>query len=67
MRAREIGEKVLAVLMMLCIICGLILMMCESDDWNTQRLTLFGGLGLFMVGMAPGIIISLRDWGRDHG
>ena len=68
MKAREFGEKVLAVLMMLCIICGIILMMCESEDWNTQRLTLFGGLALFLIGMTPGAVIALRDWRREsHG
>ena len=67
MKLRMIGERVVAVLMMACIICGLILMMCESDDWNTQKLTLFGGLGLFLLGVLPGIIVSLRDWGREHG
>ena len=67
MKLREIGQKILAALMMVCIICGLLLMMCESDDWDTQRFTLFGGLGLFLLGMMPGVIISLRDWGREHG
>lgn len=67
MTLRDVCKRLLAVLMMACIICGLILMMCESNDWNTQRLTLFGGLGLFLLGMAPGVIISLRDWGRECG
>ena len=67
MRLRDICKKFLAGLMMACIICGLILMMCESDDWNTQRLTLFGGLILFLLGMTPGLIVSLRDWRRERG
>ena len=65
MKIREFGQRVLAVIMMLCIITGIILMMCESDDWATQRLTLFGGFTLFLVGIAPGAIIALRDRRRE--
>lgn len=60
MKAREIGERILAVLMAACIIFGLILMMCESADWNTQKLTLFGGAALFIIGIVPGVIISMK-------
>lgn len=67
MKAREIAERVLAVLMMLCVIGGLILMMCESEDWNTQRLTLFGGAALFILGIVPGLIISIRNRGELLG
>lgn len=68
MKIREFGQKVLAVMMMLCIICGIILMMCESEDWHTQRVTLLGGFALFLVGIAPGIIISLKERRRElHG
>lgn len=68
MKIREFGQRVLAVIMMLCIITGIILMMCESEDWNTQRVTLLGGFALFLVGIAPGIIISLKERRREsHG
>lgn len=67
MNLREIAKRLLAVMMMLCIISGLILMMCESEDWTTQRLTLFGGFGLFLIGVAPGAIIAFRERGREHG
>lgn len=53
--------------MFVCIISGIILMMCESEDWNTQRLTLFGGFSLFLVGILPGLIISLREGRRERG
>lgn len=64
---RKVLEKVLAVIMMLCIVCGLILMLCESADMHTQLHTLFGGLALFLIGVLPGIFISAREWIRDHG
>lgn len=67
MKAREIGERILAVLMAACIICGLILMMCESEDWNTQRLTLLSGAALFFIGTLPGVIVSLRNRGESIG
>ena len=67
MKAREIGERILAVLMAVCVICGLILMMCESEDWNTQRLTLFSGAALFFIGTLPGVIVSLRNRGEGIG
>lgn len=67
MKLKEIGEKVFAVLMMLCIVCGIILMMCESEDWNTQRLTLFGGFALFLIGVAPGAIIAFRERRYERG
>lgn len=60
MKAREIFEKVLGALMMICVIGGLLLMMCESADWNTQKLTLFGGAALFIIGIVPGVIIARR-------
>lgn len=68
MKIREFGQRVLAVIMMLCIITGIILMMCESDDWTTQRFTLFGGFALFLVGIAPGVIIAMNERRRErHG
>lgn len=67
MRAKEILEKVIAAFMMLCIVCGIILMLCESEDMHTQLKTLFGGLCLFLIGVLPGIFISAREWIRDHG
>lgn len=51
-------ERLLAVAMMICVISGIILMLCESDDWNTQRTSLFFGFGLFILGILPGAIIS---------
>ena len=66
-RLREIAERITAVFMFVCIISGIILMMCESEDWNTQRLTLFGGFSLFLVGILPGVIISLREGRRERG
>lgn len=67
MRAKEIFERVIAVIMMLCIACGLILMLCESEDMHTQIRTLFGGLALFLIGILPGLFISAREWLREHG
>lgn len=67
MRVKAICEKVLAVIMMACIVCGLILMLCESEDMHTQMHTLFGGLALFLIGVIPGVFISAREWIRDHG
>ena len=68
MKIREFGQRVIAVIMMLCIISGIILMMCESEDWNTQRMTLIGGFCLFLIGIAPGVIVALRERRREsHG
>lgn len=66
-KLREIAERITAVFMFVCIISGIILMMCESEDWNAQRLTLFGGFSLFLVGILPGVIISLREGRRERG
>ena len=66
MKLMEIGTRVLAGLLFLCIVCGIILLMCESEDWNTQRLTLLGGFGLFMIGAIPSLIISSKGR-RFHG
>lgn len=54
-------ERLLAVAMMICVISGIILMLCESDDWNTQRTSLFFGFGLFILGILPGAIISMIE------
>ena len=68
MKIREFGQRVLAVIMMLCIITGIILMMCESEDWNTQKWTQLGGFGLFLIGVAPGVIVALNERRREsHG
>lgn len=64
---RKIAEKVLAVLMMVCIFSGIILMMCESEDWVTQQRTLFGGMALFIIGVAPGLIVSIMNRGENVG
>lgn len=67
MKAREIGQRILAVLMMVCIFSGIILMMCESEDWVTQQRTLFGGMALFIIGAAPGLIVSIMNRGERVG
>lgn len=54
-------QAFLAGLMLLCVFCGLILMLCESEDMHTQMHTLFGGLALFLIGVIPGIFISARE------
>lgn len=66
MRTREVLQKVFAGFMIVCIIAGIILMMCESEDWHTQIKTLLSGFGLFLVGAVPSVIISIRE-GRFHG
>lgn len=60
MRARVVNwfERLITVIMIICVMSGVILMMCESPDWETQRMTLFGGFGLFCLGVIPGVIIS---------
>lgn len=55
-------QAFLAGLMLLCVFCGLILMLCESEDMHTQIRTLFGGLCLFLIGILPGIFISAKEW-----
>jgi len=55
---KEVMERLMVVMMMICVISGIILMMCESPDWETQRMTLFGGFGLFILGLAPAAIIA---------
>ena len=66
MKIKEIGARVLSGMLLLCIACGILLMMCESEDWNTQLWTLCGGFGLFLIGAIPSIIISTRR-GRFNG
>ena len=65
-RLDKVLQAVFAGFLILCVFGGLVLMMCESDDWNTQRLTLLGGLALFLIGTLPGILISIR-YGGKHG
>lgn len=70
MKAREIGQKILMCFLVLCIFCGILLMMCESEDWNTQKWTLLGGFGLFLLGAIPCFAISLlggstHDYSQD--
>lgn len=66
MKAREIGQRLLMCFLMLCIVCGILLMMCESDDWNIQKWTLLGGFGLFLLGALPCFAISVLGE-RKHG
>lgn len=61
MNFREIGKRALMCFFALCIICGILLMMCESEDWNTQKWTLLGGFGLFILGALPMVYISQRE------
>ena len=53
-------SAVAAILMMLCIVGGILLMMCENTDWDMQRASLLGGFGLFLLGAVPALIISRR-------
>lgn len=64
---RAIGEKILGAILMLCVICGIILMMCECEDMQTQVRTLLGGLALFLIGILPGLFMSAKEWIREHG
>lgn len=66
-KLREIAERITAVFMFVCIISGIILMMCESEDWVTQQRTLFGGMALFIIGAAPGLIVSIMNRGERVG
>lgn len=59
-------QAIAAGLMMLCIFCGILLMMCESADSHTQMGTLFGGFVLFILGAIPALLIAA--FGRStHG
>lgn len=59
-------ERLIAVIMMVCIASGIILMMCESDDTRTQIATLFGGFSLFVLGTLPGVIISAIERRKER-
>ena len=59
-------ERLIAVIMIVCVMSGVILMMCESPDWETQRMTLFGGFGLFCLGAIPGAIISAINTRKER-
>ena len=65
-RFNKVLSGIAGVLMMLCIMGGILLMMCESSDWNTQLTTMLCGFGLFLLGAIPGIVISARGE-RVHG
>lgn len=58
-------ERLIAVIMMVCIASGIILMMCESEDARTQMATLFGGFSLFILGVLPGAIISAIETRKE--
>ena len=62
----EVLERLIAVLMIVCVVSGIILMMCESNDTHTQYMTLFGGFGLFIMGALPGIIISAIETRKEN-
>ena len=49
-----------AILMMLCIMGGILLMMCECADWSKQLTSLLGGFCLFLLGTVPALIVSRR-------
>lgn len=59
-------KGLIAVLMMFCVVSGVILMMCECPDWKTQRMTLFSGFGLFILGILPGAIISVISTRKEN-
>ena len=63
---KEVMERLMAVMMMICVISGIILMMCESPDWETQRMTLLGGFGLFLLGLAPAAIIAALNTRKER-
>ena len=65
-RVSKALQAVFVGFLIICVFVGLVLMMCESADWNTQCSTLFGGLALFLIGTIPGILISVR-YGGKHG
>jgi len=58
---KEIGQRLIAALMIMCIFSGIVLMMCECADWKKQETVLLIGFGLFLIGTLPGIIISRRE------
>lgn len=59
-------ERLIAVIMMVCITSGIILMMCESDNTQMQYTSLFGGFGLFVLGTLPGVIISAIERRKER-
>ena len=58
---KEIGQRIMALLMVACVFTGIILMMCECEDAKKQTVVLFVGFGLFLLGIAPGLIIGWRE------
>ena len=62
---KAIMERLMIVFMMICVFSGIILMMCESPDWETQRMTLLGGFGLFLLGLAPAAIIAALNTKKE--
>lgn len=57
---KEIGQKLIAALMVVCVFSGIILMMCESTDAKRQTTVTLIGFGLFILGMLPGMIIAWK-------
>lgn len=56
-------EGLIAVVMILCVLSGIILMMCETDDPQAQYTSMIFGFGLFIMGVLPGAIISaITTW-----
>lgn len=68
MRTRVVNwfERLIAVIMMVCIVSGIILMMCESEDSRTQIATLFGGFSLFVLGTLPGLLIAAIERRKER-
>ena len=74
MRAKLLIENIIkgliAVIIVVCILGGIILMMLESSDPITQTRTTIIGAVLFIVGIAPGALISAittRKEGKKNG
>ena len=59
---KEIAQRIVALLMFACVMGGLILMMCECEDMKKQTMVLFGGLGLFLLGVLPRLFIAGKDY-----
>ena len=62
---KTVLKGLMALTMFICVISGVILMMCESPDWETQRMTLLSGFGLFILGVLPGAIMSAMETRKE--
>ena len=55
----KIAQTTVAALMLMCVITGIILMMCEVPATENQTAVTLMGLVLFCIGTIPGACISL--------